>query len=135
MSLSQKDFVSIGDYNKSELEAIIDLAIEQKAQLAAGRLPRSHVGRSLACIFHKPSLRTRVSFEVAMNDLGGTSLYLTDKELGIGSREAPEDVARVLNGEGVVPIKVVLDREQTVTWCACGTSGKVPFCDGSHARL
>jgi len=97
MRLSKKDFVSIADFSKEELEGIIDLAIAQKAARAAGKLPRTHVGRVLACIFHKPSLRTRVSFEVAMHNLGGTSLYLTDKELGIGKREAVEDVARVLS--------------------------------------
>lgn len=97
MAISQKDFVSIADYKPEELREIIQVAREQKAQLKAGTLKRTHVGRSLACIFHKPSLRTRVSFEIAMHNLGGTSLYLTDKELGIGSREAPEDVARVLS--------------------------------------
>jgi ornithine carbamoyltransferase len=97
MALSKKDFISIADFSKAELEEIIDLALSQKRQQRAGELARTHTGRVLACIFHKPSLRTRVSFEVAMHSLGGTSLYLTDKELGIGSREAPEDVARVLS--------------------------------------
>ncbi len=97
MALSKKDFISIADFTREELEEIIDLAIRQKQDHRAGTLRRSHVGRVLACIFHKPSLRTRVSFEVAMHNLGGTSLFLTDKELGIGSREAPEDVARVLS--------------------------------------
>ncbi len=97
MTLSKKDFVSIADYTREELEEIIGLAIEQKAQLRAGGLAATLSGRTLACIFHKPSLRTRVSFEVAMHQLGGDSLYLTDKEIGIGSREAPQDVARVLS--------------------------------------
>jgi ornithine carbamoyltransferase len=97
MRLSQKDFVSIADFTAPELEGIIDVAIAQKAEHAADKLARTHVGRVLACIFHKPSLRTRVSFEVAMHNLGGTSLYLTDKELGVGTREAVEDVARVLS--------------------------------------
>jgi ornithine carbamoyltransferase len=97
MAISQKDFVSIADYTRAELDEILALAIRQKKEERSGALGRTHVGRVLACIFHKPSLRTRVSFEVAMHSLGGTSLYLTDKELGIGSREAPEDVARVLS--------------------------------------
>jgi ornithine carbamoyltransferase len=97
MTLSKKDFVSIADYTREELEEIIGLAIEQKAQLRAGGLDATLSGRTLACIFHKPSLRTRVSFEVAMHQLGGDSLYLTDKEIGIGSREAPQDVGRVLS--------------------------------------
>ncbi len=97
MALSNKDFLAISDYHRGELQTILDTAIAQKKQHHAGTLDRTHVGKVLACIFHKPSLRTRVSFEVAMHNLGGTSLYLTDKELGIGSREAPEDVARVLS--------------------------------------
>lgn len=95
--LTKKDFVSIADHEPKELEEIIFVALRQKEQLQSGRLEPQLEGRTLACIFHKPSLRTRVSFEVAMHQLGGNSLYLTDKELGIGSREAPQDVARVLS--------------------------------------
>jgi ornithine carbamoyltransferase len=97
MPLKSKDFVSIADHSPGELREILDLAVKQKGQLRSGSLPRTHEGRTLACIFHKPSLRTRVSFEVAMHQLGGDSLYLTDKEIGIGSREAPQDVGRVLS--------------------------------------
>lgn len=97
MSLTKKDFVSIADHEPKELEEIIYVAMRQKEQLRDGRLEPAMEGKTLACIFHKPSLRTRVSFEVAMHQLGGDSLYLTDKELGIGSREAPQDVARVLS--------------------------------------
>jgi len=71
--------------------------MEQKRTLKKkGKLPATHAGKVLACMFHKPSLRTRVSFEVAIRQLGGSSLYITDKEVGLGSREAPQDVARVL---------------------------------------
>lgn len=97
MALSKKDFISIADFPRSELEEILDLAIEQKALVKRDKLERTHVGRTLACIFHKPSLRTRVSFEIAMHQLGGTSLFITDKEVGIKSRELPKDVARVLS--------------------------------------
>ncbi len=97
MSLGKKDFLSIGDFSADELMEVIDLAIEQKKAWHEGRLERTHTGRVLACVFHKPSLRTRVSFEVAMQSLGGTSLYLTDRELGIGSREDPADVGRVFS--------------------------------------
>lgn len=97
MALGKKDFVSIADFDRPEIEEIIGLAMEQKARLRRGLLPQTHRGETLACIFHKPSLRTRVSFEVAMHQLGGDSLYLTDKEIGVGSREAPQDVARVLS--------------------------------------
>ena len=55
-------------------------------------------GKVLACIFEKPSLRTRVSFEAAMSHLGGYSLYIAPAEIGLGTRESVPDVARVLSG-------------------------------------
>jgi ornithine carbamoyltransferase len=54
-------------------------------------------GKTVACIFHKPSLRTRVSFEVGIHELGGHSLYITDQEIKLGVRESIHDVARVLS--------------------------------------
>lgn len=97
MSLTKKDFLSIADYTADELREIIDLAIAQKAELTSGPLKPVFQGKTLGCLFHKPSLRTRVSFEVAMHQLGGDSLFITEKEIGIGSREAPQDVGRVLS--------------------------------------
>ncbi|MDZ7859969.1 MAG: ornithine carbamoyltransferase [Candidatus Krumholzibacteriota bacterium] len=97
MKLSKKDFVSLRDFSRDELVAIMDLCKEQKPKAKNFSLKQTHPGRVLGCIFHKPSLRTRVSFEIAIRQLGGSSLYLTDRELGIGSREAPKDVAEVLS--------------------------------------
>jgi len=97
MKLAQKDFLSIRDYKREELEAILGLCGEQKPLARRFALEPTHPGRVLACIFHKPSLRTRISFEVAIRQLGGSSLYITDREIGIGSREAPKDVGAVLS--------------------------------------
>ncbi len=97
MKLSKKDFLSIRDFSREELDTIISLAVKQKPFAREFKLEPTHPGRVLGCIFHKPSLRTRVSFEVAIRQLGGSSLYLTDKEIGIGSREAPKDVGEVLS--------------------------------------
>jgi len=92
-----KDFISIADWNGDELVGILQLAMDQKRRLKKGEsLSGEKPGTVLAVLFHKPSLRTRVSFEVAIAQLGGSSLYLSDKEIGLGSREAPQDVARVL---------------------------------------
>jgi len=92
-----KDFISIADWSTEELTKILELAMSQKRALKSdGKLPAAKAGKVLACIFHKPSLRTRVSFEVAIRQLGGSSLYITEREIGLGSREAPQDVARVL---------------------------------------
>jgi ornithine carbamoyltransferase len=95
--LSTRHLVSILDCSRADLDAIFATTREQKPLARAKRLPRTHVGYVLACIFHKPSLRTRISFEVAMQQLGGTSLYVTDKEIGLGQRESIEDVARVMS--------------------------------------
>ena len=97
MKLSKKDFISIADFTREELITILELCSRQKPLARKFQLKPTHPGRVLACIFHKPSLRTRVSFEVAIRQLGGTSLYLTDQEIGMGSREAPKDVGEVLS--------------------------------------
>ena len=83
--MTKKDFISIADFSGSELEEILDVAAKQKRMHKAGTLPRTHVGRTLACIFHKPSLRTRVRFEVAMHNLGGPARHLTAREVGVGA--------------------------------------------------
>lgn len=97
MALGKKDFLSIIDFPREELEIILELCKKQKPLARQFRLERTHPGRVLACIFHKPSLRTRISFEVAIRQLGGSSLYITEREIGLGSREAPKDVGSVLS--------------------------------------
>ncbi len=92
-----KDFLSIERHSTEELRRVLDLAKEQKPLARKHALPPSHPGRVLACVFAKPSLRTRVSFELAMRQLGGSSLYITDQEIGLGKRESIADVARVLS--------------------------------------
>lgn len=87
-----RDFLSIADLTPSELAHVLDTAMALKD---AGRRPIL-AGRVLALVFEKPSLRTRVSFDVAMRQLGGDCLYLSPPEVGLGQRETPEDVARVL---------------------------------------
>ena len=95
--LSTKDLVSILDLSREDLAKIFATVRDQKPQARAKTLAASHRNRVLACIFHKPSLRTRVSFEVAMHQLGGTSMFITEREIGLASRESVEDVARVLS--------------------------------------
>ncbi len=97
MSPSKKDFLRIDDFSLAELRAILDLARRQKPPARQHALAPTHPGRQLACVFAKPSLRTRISFEVAIRQLGGNSLFITDKEIGMGARESVKDVARVLS--------------------------------------
>jgi len=90
------NFINLSDFTGEQLSMLIDRAIADKATWRAGKLPHSLSGKTLAMIFEKPSLRTRVSFETAMNDLGGHAIHLTQAEIGIGNREAVQDIARVL---------------------------------------
>jgi ornithine carbamoyltransferase len=93
--LRSKDFLSIAQLTADELAQLIARGLEFKQQ--------PHVARSLladrkvALLFQKPSLRTRVSFEVGVVEMGGHCLYLSPAEVGVGEREAVADVARVLS--------------------------------------
>jgi len=91
-----KDFIEISDFTGEQLSGLMDRAIADKRLYRQGKLAPSLTGRCLAMVFEKPSLRTRVSFEAAMVHLGGHALYLTQADIGLGTREAVQDVARVL---------------------------------------
>ena len=91
------DFLAIDDHSYADLRAILDLAKAQKPLARNHELPHTLTNHVLACVFAKPSLRTRVSFEVAMRQLGGESLFITDKEIGMGTRENVYDVAQVMS--------------------------------------
>ncbi len=88
-----KDLISIADLTSDDIQNLIETAIELKQ---SGKKPLLE-GKILALIFEKPSLRTRVSFDVAMNQLGGHALMLSPAEVGLGEREPIADVARVLS--------------------------------------
>src|SRR3954470_8990184 len=94
-----RHFISIADYSSEALRHTLDVSFRLKRQLkSAGRNAPLLAGKTLAMIFEKPSLRTRVSFAVAMTHLGGNGLVLRPVEAGIGTREPVEDVARVRSG-------------------------------------
>ena len=97
VELKGRHFVTIRDYTAEEIEQILDTAdwlkMQQKTRMPHPLLP----GRNLGMIFQKPSLRTRVSFEVGMRQLGGHALYLSPAEIKLGERERVEDVAKVLS--------------------------------------
>ncbi len=94
----KKDFISIADFTPEELQSILDLALRLKAEWSTVGNPPLLKGKVLAMIFQKPSLRTRVSFDMAMRQVGGDALYLSPDEIGLGQRESIADVARVLSG-------------------------------------
>ncbi len=88
-----KDLLSLADLSIQDLKSLLEKASALKKE------PRSLAleGKNLALLFQKPSMRTRVSFDVGMAHLGGRAMYLSPDEVGLGKREAPEDVARVLS--------------------------------------
>jgi len=89
----KKDLLSITDLRRKEIEGLIEQARRMKHDKPASLLS----GKTLALLFEKPSLRTKVSFEMAMYQLGGHSIYLSPEEVGLGRRESVADVARVLS--------------------------------------
>ncbi|MEX0885665.1 MAG: ornithine carbamoyltransferase [Phycisphaeraceae bacterium] len=94
-----KHLLDIPDLTRDELDAILDSAIALREQRERGEANEPVLaGRTLAMLFEKPSLRTRVSFEQAMNELGGRALVLGQHEVGLGERESVADVTRVLAG-------------------------------------
>lgn len=84
------------DLSREEILAILELAIRQKGDRAGVFRSAPLAGRTLAMIFQKPSLRTRVSFEAGMTLLGGHAIYLAPSDIRLGERETTEDIARVL---------------------------------------
>ncbi|MFP4322653.1 MAG: ornithine carbamoyltransferase [Anaerolineales bacterium] len=91
-------FINLADHSAADIQHLLAVATELKsAWHSEGNAPYLR-GQTLAMLFMKPSLRTRVSFAVAMQHLGGAALYLGPEEVGLGAREAIPDVARVLGG-------------------------------------
>lgn len=88
-----RSFLSISDLTPSEIKALLEDAIKLKSRGWISLLKN----KTLALLFEKPSLRTRVSFEMAMRQLGGEAIYLSPAEVGLGTRESIPDVARVLS--------------------------------------
>lgn len=94
-----RHFLDLSDLSSAELRLILDMAKRLKAQRVKGVPALSHplAGKYLAMVFDKPSTRTRVSFDIAMRDLGGETIVLTGKEMQIGRGETIADTARVLS--------------------------------------
>jgi len=90
-------FLSLADLTPSQLRALLGRAIELKEEWKAGGNKPCLRGKTLGMVFQKPSLRTRVSFEMGMIQLGGQALYLSPLEIRLGERESVPDVARVLS--------------------------------------
>lgn len=92
-----RHLITLSDLSSAELTALLDEARKLRAEWRAGGNRPYLQGKSLAMVFQKPSLRTRVSFERAMQQVGGTAMYLSPNEIRLGERESVADVARVLS--------------------------------------
>ena len=93
----KRDLLSIGDLSRADCEAIFALAKTLKSAVQAKRKHRRLEGRALAMIFEKPSLRTRVTFEIGMVQLGGAAVNLARTDIRFGEREPTRDIARNLD--------------------------------------
>lgn len=89
-----RSLTQITDLTAAEVREIFDLCGKMKRKEIA---PKPLAGKAVACIFTKASLRTRISFEVGIQQLGGNPLYITDNEIKLGERESVADAARVLS--------------------------------------
>ena len=93
----KQDFLTIYDLTTEDVNRVIDRALDLKRKHHSGSLEPLLRGKSMGMVFRKPSLRTRISFEMAMVGLGGHAIYISDEEIKLGRREAVSDVARVLS--------------------------------------
>ena len=94
LRLSRKDLLTLHDLSPREFSGILDLADQIKAH--PDRFRGSLAGKTLAMVFEKPSLRTRVTFETGMTQMGGHAIYLAPADIQLGARESIPDVARNL---------------------------------------
>lgn len=125
-SLKGRSFLSMLDLSKEEILQVLNTARTMKAEgYASGTLPLR--GKSLAMIFQKPSLRTRVSFETGMAKLGGHAIYLAPGDISLGKRETTEDIAIVLSRYADIIMARVFGHDIVEELARCAT---VPVING-----
>ena len=122
-----RHFLDTQDFSKQELLDMIELSRMIKAADKQGCTPPLLAGASLAMIFEEPSTRTRVSFEVAMTELGGHALYLKPGEIHLGVRESLHDTAKVLSRMSDVIMARTLKHE---TMTGLAKDAEVPVING-----
>lgn len=93
----KRDFLDFAGLTRADLLRLLDHSLRLKDQTRAGVCPQPLLDKSAGLIFHKPSLRTRISFEVGVRQLGGVGFFITDKEIELGKRESIADAAQVLS--------------------------------------
>lgn len=129
-----KHFLSAADLTREQADALLQRALDLKAEWrAGGHEPLPLRGKTLALVFEKPSLRTRVAFEAGMTQLGGHGSYLSANDIDMGGRESVPDVARNLS-RWVQVIAARVFRHATVAELARHSSVPVinALCDREH---
>jgi ornithine carbamoyltransferase len=109
-----KHFLAISDLSSGEVQDLLDLSVKLKEEYFKKGNPPYFKGKVLGMIFQKPSLRTRVSFDMAMRHCGGDALYLSPNEIGLGKRESIADIARVMSGYVQALMARVFDHEHVL---------------------
>jgi len=95
--MTKRNFIDLAGLSPQEIRALLDDASAMKSGLKSGAMPPFLDGKTLAMIFEKPSTRTRISFDMAMRQLGGGTMALTGSEMQLGQSETLADTARVLS--------------------------------------
>jgi ornithine carbamoyltransferase len=129
MDARARHFLDISDFSGDDLRRVLDASAALKADRRKGQPPRQRplAGKTLAMIFDRPSTRTRVSFDVAMRELGGEALMLTGKEMQLGRGESIADTARVMSRYVDAIMIRILDHAAMVTFAAHAT---IPVING-----
>lgn len=122
-----KHFLSICDMTKKEMELLFKQAATIKKETKAGILRCDLAGKTLVMLFEKPSLRTRLSFEIGMTQLGGHAVYLAPSDIGLGSRETIADIAKVSSRMGSALMARTFLHE---TICTLAANSRVPVING-----
>ncbi|MDD9805376.1 MAG: ornithine carbamoyltransferase [Gammaproteobacteria bacterium] len=126
--MSARHFLTLNDFSAAELAALIRRAADMKR----GAAPRPLTNKTLAMIFEKSSTRTRVSFEAAMTQLGGSAIFLSSRDTQLGRGEPVEDSARVLSRMVDAVMIRTFDHERAAAFAACS---EVPVINGLTDRF
>src|SRR5690606_6051799 len=122
-----RHFLDLSDWSSKDLRQMIRLAQQLKLEWQSGGNKPVMAGKTLGMIFQKPSLRTRVSFDVGMQHLGGHAIMLGPDEIGLGKRESIADVARVLSSMVQGIMARVFEHQHVVELAHCSA---VPVING-----
>ncbi|HEX8931950.1 MAG TPA: ornithine carbamoyltransferase [Patescibacteria group bacterium] len=111
----KKDFLSITDVSSTELWQILKLAKELKLELQKKGKHKPLLGnKSMVLLFEKPSLRTKLSFDIGFSQLGGHPIYFGAEEVGLGKREAIDDVAKVISSMSNIIVARVFNHQNLI---------------------